>query len=146
MNTNTSSTVWRKMIARMPVSLLRTHIEQVAHRYVESWASGDIAGRLALFADNAVVEDPASVLRASNGEELRAFFSSGIPPTWDLSFSFVRIVVVGNEAILTYETTLRIEDATPSKLLINTHMVFNEAGLIASFRTFFDEEAITDYR
>lgn len=139
-----SAAFWRRASAAVPATNERAHIERVLHRYVDTWAEGDIEGRLALFADDIVIEDPATVRRASGLSELRTFFAAGIPSSWDLAFHFERVAVVGDEAILTYRTTLRVADHEPAELLINSHVVFGAGGKITSFRVFFDAEAITD--
>ncbi|MCU1344105.1 MAG: hypothetical protein JWL70_371 [Acidimicrobiia bacterium] len=112
--------------------------------YVESWATGDVEARAALFADDAVMEDPAGTVRANGKAELREFLAAGIPPSWHLSFAFERVAVVGDEAILTYRITLTAGEATPAELLVNGHAVFDAQGLIRQYRTFFDADAITD--
>jgi ketosteroid isomerase-like protein len=131
------------MMADVPAVNTRAHIESVLRAYTATWASGDVAGRLALFGDDAFFEDPASVLRASGRAEIVAAFAA-LPPTWDLSFEFVRVAVVGDEALATYVLTLQAGDASTSELLVNSHVVFGPDGLIRSIRTFFDAESITD--
>ena len=122
----------------------RAHIEAALRTYTESWASGDVEARIALFADDVIIEDPATVRRASGKAELREFLSAGIPQSWALGFAFERIAVVGDEAIVTYRVTLRAGDSSSSQLLVNSHVVFDANGLIRQFRTFFDLESITD--
>jgi steroid delta-isomerase len=122
----------------------RAHIEQALRTYIDSWATGDVETRLALFADDVVIEDPATVRRAAGKAELRAFLSAGIPLDWRLAFAFERVAVVADEAILTYRVTVRAGVAAPSELLVNAHVVFGPDGLIHRFRTFFDLDAITD--
>jgi steroid Delta-isomerase len=138
-----SSMVWRKMLGHVPATNDRAHIEHILRTYVDSWASGDIEGRLALFSDDAVVEDPATIVRAAGTHELRHFLSAGIASDWHLEFSFERVAAVADEAILTYRIALRVGNAAPAELLVNAHAVFGEDGLIRQFRTFFDVEAIS---
>jgi ketosteroid isomerase-like protein len=139
-----SANFWRKTASRIPSATSRAHIEATARAYIASWNSGDVTLRLSLFSETIHLEDPAPIVRATNREELRAFFTAGIPADWQLQFAFIRIVVSGDEAILTYETTLTVDEQSPATLLINTHMRFDSNGLITSFRTFFDAEAITE--
>jgi steroid Delta-isomerase len=139
-----SSKGWRRMTASVPTSIERAHIESALRTYVDTWATGDIEGRLALFAPDIVLEDPATIQRATGKTELTTFFAASIPANWKLTFRFIRVAIVGNEAILTYQVTLAAGENAPADLLVNSHAVFNTDGLITSFRTFFDDEAITD--
>jgi steroid delta-isomerase len=103
-----------------------------------------VEGRLALFADDVVVEDPATRRQATGIIEFREVLSGGFPPNWDLGFAFDRVAVVGDEAILTYVVTLCIADAPPAKLVVNAHVEFDRDGLIHRFRTFFDTASIVE--
>ena len=69
------------------------------------------------------MEDPATVVRASNQAELEVLLRAGIPPDWRLSFAFILSVVVGDEAILTYQSTLTTGTNPPAQLLINSTFV-----------------------
>lgn len=139
-----SSRGWRRMVDAIPSVNDRSRIEAALRSYVDSWGSGEIEARLSLFANDVVFEDPATVRRATGKAELASFFGSTIPRNWKLSFWFDRVVVVGDEAVLTYRATLRVGDAAPAELLLNAHVQFDAKGLISSFRTFFDADAITD--
>ena len=140
-----SSTSWRRMLGRVAATNERAHIEHVLRTYVDSWATGDVDGRLALFAENIVTEDPATVRQATGKAELRDLLLAGIPADWKLAFSFERVAIVADEAILTYRVSLQAGDGTPADLLVNAHAVFGADGLIHQFRTFFDADAITDH-
>jgi steroid Delta-isomerase len=140
-----SSTGWRRMLSHIEATNGRGHIERALRTYLDSWATGDIEGRLALFGEDVVIEDPATVRRAVGTAELREYLMAEIPSTWSLTFSFERIAVVADEAILTYRITLRSGRAQPADLLVNAHAEFGPDGLIHRFRTFFDTEAITDH-
>jgi SnoaL-like domain len=139
-----SSKFWRRTSAAVESSNTRPTIEAALQTYVSSWGTGAVDERLDLFADDIVMEDPATIVRATNKAELDAFFRAGIPPEWTLSFAFLRCVVVGDEAILTYESTLATGTNPPANLLINSHVRFNTAGKIDRMRVFWDAESITD--
>jgi ketosteroid isomerase-like protein len=133
------------MLGHVAAANERAHIEHVLRTYVDSWATGDVEGLLALFADNVLTEDPATVRQAMGKAELRELLLAGIPADWSLAFSFERVAIVADEAILTYRVSLRAGDAAPADLLVNAHAVFDADGLIHQFRTFFDTYAITDH-
>jgi steroid Delta-isomerase len=132
------------MVDRVAGTNERQHIESALRTYIDTWATGDVEARLALFADDVIIEDPATVRRASSKAELAEFVTVGIASDWDMVFSFDRVVVVGNEAVLTYRITLRAGNATPAELLVNAHVEFDSDGLIRRFRTFFDTASITE--
>jgi steroid Delta-isomerase len=139
-----SSQYWRRTASSIPSVNDRTHIEHVLRAYVESWNSENAASRAALFADDIVIEDPATVVRATGRAELEAFFSATIPADWKLRFGYVRSVVVGDEAVLTYTVVLTIGERSPSELLVNSHVLFDGSGRISSLRVFYDDQSITD--
>ena len=139
-----SSKFWRRTSAGITSTNSREWIESVLRTYVDSWANGAVETRLDLFADDIVMEDPATVLRASNKVELSQFFRAGIPADWQLSFAFIRCAIVGDEAILTYQSTLSTGTNSAAQLLINSHLVFNQEGKINRMRVFWDGESITD--
>jgi ketosteroid isomerase-like protein len=133
------------MVAGVPAVNERAHIERALRAYVDSWATNDVEGRLALFADDVVIEDPVTVRQATGKAELTEFVRAGIPENWSMAFSFERVAVVGDEAILTYRIALHAGHSSPAELLVNSHVVFDANGLIAQYRTFFDTESITDH-
>jgi ketosteroid isomerase-like protein len=139
-----SSKFWRRTGGTVASANTRESIEAALRAYVTSWETGAVDERLDLFADDIVMEDPATVIRASNKAELDVFLRAGIPPEWSLSFAFIRCAVVGDEAILTYESTLATGDNPPAKLLVNSYLSFNDAGKINRMRVFWDAEAITE--
>lgn len=140
-----SSEGWRRTLARVAAVNDRAHIERVLRTYLDSWAAGDVEGRLALFADDVITEDPATVRQAGDKAELRELLLNGIPSDWRLEFAFERLAVTGDEAILSYRVDLCAGDAAPADLVVHAHAVFGPDGLIHQFRTFFDVEAITDH-
>lgn len=139
-----SSKFWRRTGGSAASTNSRESIETALRVYVASWETGAVSERLDLFANDIVMEDPATVVRASNKAELEVFLRAGIPPDWSLSFAFIRCVVVGDEAILTYESTLATGGSPPAKLLVNSHLCFNDAGKINRMRVFWDAESITE--
>jgi steroid Delta-isomerase len=139
-----SSAGWLWLLGRVVGTNQQSHIEKALRAYVDTWASGDVDARLALFADDAVIEDPATIRQATGAVELRDYLMAGIPADWTLNFSFERVAVVADEAIMTYRISLRVGEAAPAELLVNAHVVFDADGLITRFRTFFDADSITD--
>jgi ketosteroid isomerase-like protein len=133
------------MVDRVAGVNSRDHIESVLRAYIDTWATGDTRARLALFADDIVIEDPATVRQASTKTELSEFVKVGIPSAWDITFSFDRVAVAGDEAVFTYRIALRAGYDAPAELLVNAHVEFGPDGLIHRFRTFFDSASITEH-
>jgi ketosteroid isomerase-like protein len=143
--TATSSGPWRKMATSIPSRHDRSYYVDVLQQYVASWNTNDVQGRLELFGDDAVFEDPAGLRRSSNKTELTEFFLADVPSDWTLDFKFVRCAVVGDEAIVTYTVDLRAGERSPSTLFVNSHVQFDATGRIGSIRVFYDVEAVTDH-
>jgi ketosteroid isomerase-like protein len=139
-----SSNAWRRILSEVVAVNDPAHIRRALRTYVESWETDDVSARLALFSDDVVVEDPATAVRARGKTQLREYLSAGIPSNWTLAFSFDRVAVVADEAILTYRILMEADTAAPAELLVNAHASFDSDGLIRSFRTFFDVDAISD--
>lgn len=131
------------MVAQSGGSLTHDDAERILRVYTEGFATRDVEAQLALFAEDATFEDPAGTLRGSSKDALRTFLNA-LPTDWSLVFTLQRVALVGNEAIATYNVVLTAGANTPSRLLVNSHVVFNDAGLITSLRTFFDEHAISE--
>jgi ketosteroid isomerase-like protein len=126
--------------AASPPELLRGRVAA----YYASYATGDLAAREALFAEDCRFEDPAGNIVAGDRESLHAFFDGGIPAHWSTTFRLDRTAVVGDEALATATLTLRVGERPPVQVIVNAHFAFDAAGLISRVRTFFDEGAMTD--
>jgi len=108
-------------------------------RYQSTFSANDREGWLALFADDAVVEDPVGSRPRKGREEIGAF--------WDevharLDEGTVRMTqgpaVCGFEAAWAFELVVRAGEFT-ARLEIIDHGTFDEDGRIRSIRAFWNE-------
>jgi hypothetical protein len=133
-----------RLVASRPAATAPDTLRERVAAYYASYATGDIAGREALFAPTCRFEDPAGHVVATDPESLHAFFVAGIPSHWSIAFRLDRVAVVGDEALSTVTLTLRVVERVAVQVIVNAHFVFDGAGRISCVRTFFDEAAMTD--
>jgi steroid Delta-isomerase len=133
-----------RLVESLPAANSSAFLRGRVAAYYDSYASGDLAGRAALFAAPCHFEDPAGHVVATDQESLHAFFATGIPAHWSIAFRLDRLAVVADEALATTTLTLRAGERPPTTVLVNAHFVFDTAGLIRSLRTFFDVDAMSD--
>jgi SnoaL-like protein len=133
-----------RLVASVPAATAPDVLRARIAAYYDSYATQDLTGREALFAATCRFEDPAGHVVADDRASLHEFFVTGIPAHWSITFALERIAVVGDEALATVTLSLQVADRTPTAVLVNTHFAFDDRGLIASARTFFDAEAMTD--
>jgi steroid delta-isomerase len=116
-----------------------TRIAATIERYQSTFSADDREGWLALFADDAVVEDPVGSPARKGRNEIGAF--------WDevharLDSASVRMTqgpaVCGLEAAWAFELEVHAGEFTV-KLLIIDNGTFDEDGRIRSIRAFWNE-------
>jgi steroid Delta-isomerase len=134
----------RALVAAVPAAVPRSTIEAAVQRFAECYASGDGAARLALFAENASMEDPAGRTVATSRAQLGRFYEAVGSLGFDLSVKLGRVMVIGDEAMAPGTLTMRQADNDPCRLELILHFGFDGAGLITSLRIFFDEGSITE--
>jgi ketosteroid isomerase-like protein len=125
-------------LAAVPTTVERSHIEDVVHRFMSTYASRDVETRISLFAEALCFEDPAGHRLASTKAELEQFFVGTIASGVSLRFFPERLVVVGDEALQIARLLIERGETDTTLLLLHLHFVFNPDGLIAQVRVFFD--------
>lgn len=133
-----------KTVSAVPATISPPDVRERIAAYYASYATGDVAGREALFSDDCHFEDPAGRVVASGAAALHRFFTEGIPPDWSVTFRLDRVAVVGNEALATSLSVIDAGARGGVENIVNAHFVFDDAGLIRSVRTFFDAESMND--
>jgi steroid delta-isomerase len=125
-------------IANVASRVSREHIDNAVDTFLATFPADDLDARVALFAEDAIMDDPVGVRTASNRDELQTFFSN---VAFSIIFTPQRRIVSGDEAILV--STLTIENGSGHlELDTVTHFRFNGAGLIESLRIFFDDSCL----
>jgi ketosteroid isomerase-like protein len=110
---------------------------QAIEAYCRAETQKDKAAWLALFAENAVHEDPVGQVKNEGLEKIAAFWDSFQP--WDVELWLTEPpIVCGNEAIALMQCrTGPAHDRRLSGRIVD-QMIFNEAGRITAVRAFYD--------
>jgi steroid delta-isomerase len=115
-------------------------IADTVRRYVSLLATGSADELVALFADDATVEDPVGSDVRTGGQEIRSFFAA--LEQLDRETELVLLRTVGHEAAFVFTITFNAGD-TPMRLQPIDTMTFNSDGEIVSLRSYFAPEDVT---
>ena len=122
--------------------LSREHMEQAARAYLVSYLTADIAGRAALFADDAIFEDPVGAAPICGLPAIVKFWQGAKDIQWWAAHDVQRVVVCGNEVMLHFVSTMRVPGLKQAAMEVFEQQVFNEAGKIAHVRAYFDADCL----
>lgn len=110
----------------------RTSVASTCARYVELLAAGDVDGIVALYAEDASVEDPVGSQPHVGVEAIEAFYRSVLPAEGVPAVSTGPARFVGSEAAFPFEVRYGDDLVVP----IIDVMRFDEKGRITSMRAF----------
>jgi len=116
-------------------------IRELVVRYLATFATGDIEGRIALFAPDASFEDPVGTPPMVGHDALRAFFSQG--SAMKISAELERIAICGNEAAFAFRARLDAGEGGQVTIHPFETLVVNDDGLIVQMRAYFDVGSIS---
>ena len=133
----------RSISDAVPMSNSRERILETLDGLARGYETNDIESRVALFAPAIVFEDPLGVPRASNHAELREFYRSATAGGISLDRKVEDRVIIHDQAIERAVVTVYAPDQMLVHVHLYTHFVFDSAGLITSYKVFFDRESIT---
>ena len=122
--------------------LSREHMEQAARKYLVSYLTADIDGRAALFAEDAIFEDPVGAPPIRGLPAIVKFWEGAKDIRWWAAHDVRRVVVCGNEVMLHFVSTMRVPGLKQSSMEVFEQQVFNEAGKIAHVRVYFDDNCL----
>lgn len=123
--------------------IARAHIEQTVRTYLSSYATNDIAGRRALFADDVVAEEPIGAVRIEGLDALVGFWQGSLDGGWKVANHLVRLVVNGDEAIVHFRSDLSLTGEGAVTLEVFETLVFNEQGRIQRLRAYNDATCLS---
>jgi steroid delta-isomerase len=115
-------------------------IADTIHRYVELLAKGRADDLVALFADDATVEDPVGSEVRVGRQAIRGFFAT--LESLERETELVLLRVVGLEAAFVFRISFAVGDA-PMRLEPVDTVVFNSDGQITSLRSYFAPSDVT---
>ena len=116
-------------------------IRELVARYLATFATGDIEGRVALFAPDASFEDPVGTPPMIGHDALRAFFSQG--SAMKMSAELERIAICGNEAAYAFRARLDAGEGGQVTIHPFETLVVGDDGLIVQMRAYFDADSIS---
>jgi len=122
----------------------RSQLVATCDRYVQMVSDGDTEGIVALYADDAWIEDPIGSEKKVGKDALREFYA-GIA-TLDVSPVMARIgpvCVCGGEAAFQFRIDIDLGE-TKIAMTSTDVMTFDDDGRITSMRAFADGEANPD--
>ena len=131
----------RAVMVSSPV-LSRDHMEQVARAYLVSYLNADIESRAALFADDAVFEDPVGAKPLRGIAEIVKFWEGAKDIQWWAAHDVRRVVVSGNEVLLHFVSTMKVPGLETARMEVFEVQVFNDAGKISHVKVYFDAECL----
>lgn len=105
------------------------------HEYVRALNASDLEAVVALYADDAVVEDPVGSTPCVGREAIRAFYAGSVA----LKLSVVlegQVRVAGHEAAFAFSVAL-IHEGRPTVIRPIDVFRFDAAGKVVSMRAFF---------
>lgn len=108
--------------------------------YVAAYGAGDLDGVVAVFADDATVEDPVGSTPLVGKAAIRAFMSVGIGMGARLSLQGP-VRCAGDYAAFPFEVTLSIE-GRKTRIEVIDIFAFDAAGKVREMRAFFGPDNI----
>ena len=111
--------------------------------YVEGWRSSNREAWLSLFADDAVLVDPAGSPPIEGKEAIAGFWDKTHSLGMKLNPQVSRIVVCGAEAMLVFRMTATAPDGSVMSLDVCDLFSFDEQGRIRQLRAFWDKGCMT---
>ena len=116
-------------------------LADTVRRYVSLLANGSADDLVALFAEDATVEDPVGSDVRTGREEIHRFFAA--LEQLDRETELVLLRLVGQEAAFAFTITFNA-GGTPMRLQPIDTMTFNTDGEIVSLRSYFAPADVTD--
>lgn len=116
------------------------HMTAVVHRYVDALNASDLDGIVALYADDATVEDPVGSEPQRGIEAIRAFYANSLklPLVVEL---MGEVRAVAGEAAFAFTVSFEYQSRKTTIAPIDFFR-FNEAGKVVSMRALFGEKNI----
>jgi hypothetical protein len=132
-----------EFLAAASPRLERSQIESIVGTFMASYATGDVAARVAQFAGTLSFEDPVGHHLASSRTELRQFFDETIATGRSFRFFPERLIVVGDEALQVAKLLIEDGEQDTTLLLMYLHFAFDAEGLITQLRVFYDAGCVS---
>ncbi|MEJ6656165.1 MAG: steroid Delta-isomerase [Pseudomonas sp.] len=117
------------------------HMKQALNSYLEAFNAGDVAGIVALYADDATVEDPVGTEVRSGRKPIEEFYGYAVATGAKLRLDSPIRASRSNFAAMAFTVSVNHEGHDSQFRVIDV-MSFDENGKIASMRAFWGESDI----
>lgn len=114
---------------------IATQMQAAVHEYVRALNAGDLAAIVALYADDAVVEDPVGSEPRRGSEAIRAFYAGSVALKLHVVLEG-EVRCVGHECAFAFAVSFTRAGQRSTIRPIDT-MRFNPAGRIVQMRAYF---------
>jgi len=138
------------LIKTMMTQLLQTiqsdvtpeQVSVAVNNYLDSWRTGDSEARAALFAENAVLEDPVGAPAIAGKTALLAFWQRAAAYPTRFAPTLESIVVCGDEAIVKFSMHMDVVGIASGTLQIIENFKLDKNGKIVQLRAFWDGNSV----
>lgn len=120
--------------------LTSEEMKAAMRRYVDLLNAGDLEGVLALFADDATVEDPVGSNVQRGKDEIRAFYTQAIASSARLRITAPQRGSAGNAAAMALDVEVTMSGGPTMLIGVIETMHFNDAGKVVTMQAFWGPE------
>ena len=114
-------------------------IRSTADSYLGALTSGDLEGVMALYAEDATVEDPVGNGTVHEGTAaIREFYSSVV--AMKIEGEVLEARVCGNDLLFNFEITTHFDEGSKATINVWDLMTHNDAGKVVSMRAYWTPE------
>ena len=110
--------------------------------YVEAWRTGDRDALLAVFAEDAIWEDPVGTPPWRGREGVGRFWDQAHGGGATLTPKVQRVIVCGHEGMLLFRMIVRTAEGGGMGIDVCDHMQVDDAGRITVARAYWDQQCI----
>ena len=133
----------KQMLGTIQSDVSAEQVTAAVNGYLDSWRNGDAQARVALFADNAVIEDPVGAAAVEGKAALLEFWQRAavVPTVFEPTLE--RLVVCGNEALVAFSLRVSVTGMPGCTIQILENFKLDKQGKIRSLRAFWDENSVS---
>jgi steroid Delta-isomerase len=118
-------------------------IAKFANAYLETYKSGDIDARLALFADDATFEDPVGTLTLNGHAEIGAFWRQVDYSTSKFVPELLEVVQCGDEGIFRFTQLISMQGQPTLLFKVIEVVALGPDGKARSLRAFWNDASVS---
>jgi ketosteroid isomerase-like protein len=121
-------------------------VRSAVEAYFESWRSGDIDARAALFAADASFSDPVGAPSFDGLDAIRGFWVAASKAPVQMRPEVERLIVCGDEALVVFTMFLDTPGGVVGSLRVHERFVFNSKGQITLLQPFWDIDSVNRHQ